>query len=99
MSFPTIGQGATIAMWSDRHAGTIIDVAGNTVVFQQDKATRVDKNGMSESQSYEYAPNPQGKITIFTKRKNGQYVQKGSGMKTGQRLQIGYRSEHYDYSF
>ena len=49
---PTIGMGATILGYTDRHAATIVDVSktGKVVWIRQDKATRIDSNGMSEAQ-------------------------------------------------
>lgn len=98
---PEVGMGATILMWTDRHAATIIEVSksGKSIVVQRDNAKRTDNLGMSDAQSYEYTPNPNGTKTTYTLRKNGAWVRKGSGMKNGERLGIGYRNEHYDYSF
>ena len=100
-SIPTPGEGATIIHHSDRSACTITEVSANgkRVVVQQDIARRVDKNGMSESQQYEYSPNPEGGKNAFTLRKNGQWIMEGKPMKNGTPLHIGYRDEFYDFSF
>lgn len=98
-SQPEIGMGATMLFYSDRHACTIVDVIGKSVFVQQDFAKRTDSNGMSDAQSYEYTPNPNAPIREFTLRKNGKYITKGSSMKHGTQLAIGYRREYYDYSF
>lgn len=97
---PTVGMGATICKYSDRHAATVVAVSkdGKSVDIQRDTATRTDKNGMSECQDYEYSPNPDASIETYTLRKNGRWVQKGQSLK-GQSIAIGYRSEYYDYSF
>lgn len=97
---PAVGAGATLLMWSDRHAGTIVEVSpnGKRVGFQQDEAIRTDKNGMSDSQTYEYKPNPQAGIQYFTLRKNGAWVREGESMK-GTRITIGVRNEYHDFSF
>lgn len=73
---PKVGIGCTECMFSDRHAYTIIDVSlnGKKIVVQEDIATRIDKNGMSESQTYDYTPNPNGKTVIVTLRKNGRWI-------------------------
>lgn len=96
-----IGTGATICCYSDRHACTIIAVSksGKKVTVQSDTATRTDKNGMSDSQSYEYAANPKGAIKSFTLRKNGRWIQAGDPAKGGTPLAIGWRGSYYDYSF
>lgn len=97
---PQVGDGATVLMWSDRHAGTIVEVSpnGKRVGFCQDKATRTDKNGMSDSQDYSYEPDPSAGIQYFTLRKNGAWVREGESIK-GTRLSIGSRNEFHDFSF
>src|SRR5277367_4802395 len=72
---PSVGMGATIQYWSDRKAGTIIQVErnGKRLVIQMDKSIRTDQNGMSECQEYEYERDPQGTIYIATLRKDGRY--------------------------
>lgn len=100
---PQVGMGATILMWTDRHAATIAKVEEfksgarkgivRAIHVQEDKAIRVDTNGMSESQEYRFEPQPENPTLIFRLRKNGAY--KGPG---GQ-LRIGERSKYHDYSF
>jgi len=101
---PAVGMGATMLLWSDRHAMTIIAVdyfkSGarkgqvSTVYATRDQAVRVDTNGMSDAQEYVFLPANDGIVSRFTARKNGRFQDKG-----GATLAIGYRSEHYDYSF
>jgi hypothetical protein len=101
---PAVGMGATMIMWTDREPFTIIEVRNNSkgvaveLVLQADTYTRTDKNGMSESQNYEFTPNPQGHTEIVTRRKNGQWVRKGESIK-GTKFTIGYRDRYHDYSF
>ena len=61
--------------------------------LDQDYAERLDKNGMSESQQYEYRPNPNGRIHVFRLTKRGWRNKAGNG------LMIGKRERYYDYSF
>lgn len=94
---PEVGMGATMAGWTDRYAGTIIEVSktGHRLVWQEDRATRTDDNGMSDAQSYSYERNPDSPPLTFTRRKDGSYrVAKGQT-----RLLLGVRDKHYDYSF
>lgn len=91
---PKVGDGATILMWTDRHAATIVKVTPCTVSVQRDKAIRTDANGMSESQSYRYEPDPDAEVEVFRKTKRG--WRKSGG---GAALLIGDRDEYYDYSF
>ena len=90
---PEVGMGATVLMWTDRRACTIVKVTRTQVHVQQDKAIRTDKYGMSESQSYRYERDESAPVEIFRLRKNGAY--KGPG---GQ-LRIGERDAYHDYSF
>ena len=90
---PEVGMGATILMWTDRHACTIVKVTRTQVHVQEDKAIRTDNLGMSDFQSYRYERNPEAGVLIFRLRKNGAY--KGPG---GQ-LRIGQRDAYHDYSF
>jgi len=90
---PVVGMGVTILMWSDRHPGTIVKVTKSQIHVQGDKATRTDKNGMSEMQIYTFEPNPEAGISIFRKTK------KGWKNNRGEKLAIGYRDKYHDYSF
>ena len=97
----TVGTGATVAGWSDRYAGTIIEVSrgGKQVLWQEDKATRTDSNGMSDCQTYAYEADPTGRTMWFSLRKNGRWVSVGDNMRDGYSLQVGWRSKHYDFHF
>lgn len=98
---PEVGMGATELFWTDRVAGTVIEVSANgkSVTVQRDKAIRTDDHGMSDAQSYRYEPNPEGRTAVYTKRKNGQWIRKGDPLRGGQRLGLGYRRHYHDYSF
>lgn len=94
---PEVGMGATFVQWSDREAGTIIEVSktGHRLVWQEDRATRIDTNGMSDAQQYSYESDPGGSRLTFTRRRDGSYRLLGSQS----RLLLGVRDKHYDYSF
>jgi len=102
-----VGVGATILSWSDRRAGTIIEVGANKAgeitefCVQIDKATRTDTNGMSDAQTYSYEADPNGctyRIKRVTRGKaKGQW--RVGGTKDGQGVLIGKRDKHFDYSF
>lgn len=55
---PEVGKGATIMHFTDRSAVEVIEVSadGKTVILENLKATRVDKNGMSDNQEYSFEP-------------------------------------------
>ena len=96
---PVVGDPATILCWSDRHAATVTKVthfqtgarAGQvrSITVRPDHAKRIDTNGMSESQTYEYTPDPSRLEQTFRVDKHGHT--KG--------LAVGSREEYYDYSF
>lgn len=93
---PEVGMGATQLCWTDRHAYTVVEVKSpKRIVVQADKAIRVDSNGMSESQKYEFVPQPDAPKVTLTLRKNGQWKPVGGGNT----FAIGYRSEYHDFSF
>ena len=97
---PKVGMGATINMHSDRHAATIIEILSPTRIrVQEDKAELVKGSRMSESQEYEFFPNPKGSISTFSKRKNGLWIKQGHERQLGTSLTIGERDEYYDPSF
>ena len=98
---PVVGMGVSMSYWSDRHAGTVIAVSASKreVTVQQDKAFRRDKNGMSDSQEYDFERWPEGPTYVFTLRKNGRYYRKGDPMGATPVLSLWGRSEFYDYSF
>ena len=91
--WPQIGMGCTELCWTDRHAGTIVRVTRTQIHVQRDIATRVDGNGMSESQEYSYAPDKGATVCIFRWTKRGYRNSKGNG------LLVGVRKEYHDYSF
>lgn len=100
-TIPEVGMGATVVYWSDREPGTIVKVSksGKTIVVRADHAVRVDDRGMSDSQDYEYSPNPNGHEWEFSLRKNGRWVQVGETARGGTICAIGYRRKYYDFSF
>jgi hypothetical protein len=77
----------------------VIEVHDTWFRVREDSYKRIDKNGMSESQEYEYSPNPEGATYTFTKRKNGRWVQKGCAMGKGTKVSVGVRRAWYDFSF
>jgi hypothetical protein len=92
---PEVGMGVTVLMWTDRKAGTITRVSpsGKTFWFKDDIAIRTDSNGMSESQTYEFKPDPDARERKAVKTVKGWKEVRGS------RLMLGHRSAYHDYSF
>jgi len=109
---PKEGDGATLLGWTDRHAATVICVMmvnkKHTVSVQRDMAIRTDKNGMCESQEYEYKRDPSGQIVHFRwNDKTNSWVEIVHNEKTGRwnkaysqsGVLFGERNEYYDFSF
>ena len=96
-----VGQGATVCLYSDRLAGTIIEVnkSGKTVRWREDNYKITKGSTQDGSAEYEYtpsAPNENREYT-FTLRKNGRFIRKGDDM-TGITLIPG-RSRYHDPTF
>lgn len=87
-----VGDGATVILWTDRYAGTVIKVTKCQIHVQRDHAERVGPVVMSDSQDYTYTPDPEGAVYIFRKTKRG-YKCGSFG------LCVGHRDEYYDYCF
>jgi hypothetical protein len=100
VTIPAVGDGATVLMWTDRHAATVVAVKETPalvkVTVQEDRAVRTDSNGMSEVQAYAFTPNPAAPLQTFTFRKTpGGLVLRGKGRG----LLLGHREEYRDFSF
>ena len=107
---PVVGMGATILLWTDRHAATITEVfvlgKYTYVKVRQDTSKRIDKNGMSEDQDYEFTPNPNGSESCFRREDDGAWAEvrynadtKRYNKSRGHGLRIGARDEYHDFSF
>ena len=101
---PAVGMGATQLCYSDRRAGTIVEVLkrGDKIIgflWQRDEAKRTDDKGMTDSgQEYAYTANPDAGKTKVTLRKNGRWVIDGENLRTGTAFSIGERNEFYDFT-
>ena len=95
---PVVGKGATVLLWTDRHAYFVDHVSkdGKEVVIERAGYKRVDNLRMSDCQDYEYfrEENPY-QITLRFK------YSKWRNKKTGDVMNIGFgvMKEYYDYSF
>ena len=109
-TMPEVGMGATLLKWSDRSPATISSVFEKGkylyIGIQTDNYKRIDNNGMSENQKYEYTPNPKQPETFFRYdgdswqevRKNhitGRWIK----VEYGDGILIGKREKYYDMSF
>ena len=101
-----IGDGATILMYSDRRAATIVHIypSGKTITIQEDNAELLNRDELKENpggfsaniqggQKYKYSPDPEGQIRIAKKHKDGKWYSQGLEIK------IGERQHFYDFNF
>lgn len=103
---PSIGMGATILGWTDRYAGTVIEVSQDRITIQEDHSTRTDKNGDSSDQVYVYSKNDKGLLHHFGRR-GGSWVhvihKESSGTwqrkEGGYDLLLGKRDHFFDFSY
>lgn len=102
-----VGDGATVNLWSDRHAGTIVRVTRTTVTVRRDKATLNPEfkpnfviGGFAAhctnlgDQEYTYEPDEQGDETTI--RWSNKYQSYG---RPGNLTLSKGRHEFYDYNF
>lgn len=99
---PVVGMGVTHILHSDRNAWTVIKVISpKRIVIQRDRSFRVDKNGMSDNQSWEFEPDEQGMTRVITLRSDGRWREAGStkgSTKGSTTYLVGSRDEFYDYT-
>ena len=104
---PQIGMGATLLSYTDRNPATVVgwDMVKAIVTVQEDDYKRIDKNGLSESQEYEYTQNTSNYKVSFKWTKKG-WVRVVFNPETNRwkqspcgGLYIGEREKYHDFSF
>ena len=94
---PEVGMGVTELMYSDRHPYTIVAVLSEKKIqVKPDIATRIDKNGESESQEYTYKTDDECPPTTLRLNKFGRW--KEVKQADGSIFLIGKREEYYDFT-
>lgn len=101
-----VGDGATIRLWTDRHACTVIKRTAKTITVQRDTAIRNPNwkpewvpGGFSaictncEDQDWTYERNESGQVSTFY------WSEKFGGWKNGDITLCRGRHEYYDYNF
>lgn len=103
---PIVGMGVTMLSWTDRDAGTIVEVnmKKRYIAVTEDSKRRIDNNGISESQEYEYTTVMDGHRNYYRKDRKGQwrrcyYNDNNRLVFTTGGLVIGRRESYYDFSF
>lgn len=94
-----VGLGATMNLWSDRRAMTIVEVVTpRKIVVQENETKCIDYYGGSY-EVLDTIAEYMGKHT-FTLRKNGTWVEEGQPKKFGSvTLTVGFRHHYIDPSF
>ena len=96
---PEIGMGVTKCVGSDRYPySVVLIVSPKKIVVRSDQYRRVDQNGFSEQQEYEYTPNPTGIEKTLTLRSNGRWCEEGEKSQYSF-WSLGVRRAYTDPSF
>jgi len=87
---PRVGDGATVLYWTDRAAGTVVEVSktGHRIRIRRDKATATEgSNPFTGPQDYTYQPDPDGAEWVatirFRYREDGSYAEREAGIVPG----------------
>jgi hypothetical protein len=100
-SLPVLDGPATVLSYSDRYPCTVISLTDKEVIVQEDHSRRIDSNGMSETQNYDYSRNLNGRTFTYRKVKSGR--RKGQwregGLTDGIGIIFGTREKYYNFSF
>ena len=103
---PHVGMAATRLGWTDRYPATVIAWDGKILSVQDDTWKRLDSNGFSESQEYEYTPNRDVSFSYYRVNRKGLWEEvslnsaTGRWNKTGgQGLFLGNRERYWDPCF
>ena len=100
MPAPEIGMGVTRCGWSDRHPYEIIEVKdARHITVREMNAKRIDANGMSDCQDYEYTSNPDGGIEHLFLTKQGKWRDRQGRTLGCDGWFIGFAEKYFDYSF
>lgn len=94
-----VGSGATYSVGSDRYPYTVVEIlSARRIVVQADDYQRIDTNGFSESQKYDFRNNPSGPKVVLSLRRNGRWCEVGQSMSVSG-YHLGHRSAYSDPSF
>ena len=87
-----VGDGATLCLWSDKHAYDIIARTAETLTLQRCDV-RHNPNAQPYTQDWLYESNPNGSIIkAYWSKKRGCFVHTGM-------VVIPHREEYFDYAF
>lgn len=97
---PTVGMGATGGAGSDCYPYTIVNVISpKRIQITADDYKRIDNNGLSENQEYEYTSRPDASKITLSLRKSGRWVEVGQSDAGYNGYAIGHRRAYLDPHF
>ncbi len=104
---PEVGMGVTFLHWTDRSPGTVVAWDPKTGILEVtgDSYKRVDKNGFSESQGYEYTTNWDAPRSFYKRLPDGRWQNRHYNEETKrwrkgtQGIYVGKREKYHDFSF
>lgn len=99
---PTVGMGVTQCLWSDRVPWEIIEVQDDRhLLIRRLGHRRIDDNGFSECQEYEYFQVEDAPVYRLFKDKNGRWVQRvgRNGVDRSSGWYVGKAEYYYDFTF
>lgn len=101
-----VGSGVTLNYYSDETPATVIEIdpKGKWIKVQEDRAIRIDNNGISDDQDYEYERNEKGRVHTFYKTRRKDFTLftntgRGTYNQYGIYLSLNVRRKYFDYSF
>lgn len=97
---PEVGMGATMMGYTDRTPYEIIEVKDERhITVRALNYKRIDTNGMSESQEYEYTSDENNATSRLFLTKQGQWRERYNDRSLGRTFVIGYAEKYHDFSF
>lgn len=100
---PQMGDGATILYWSDRAAGTVVQMHGDPKTLFV--VVRKDRQWRDERDNWFTEPDPDGTLCFFRRQKDDSWKETfidpltGKWRSGGAGLLIGHRNPYHDDSF
>ncbi len=97
---PEVGMGVTEMCWSDRHPYEVVEVIDDRhIKVRALDHKRIDSNGMSECQEYEYSSNEKNPVITLFLTKQGKWRQRIGRSLGCYSFYVGFAEEYYDFSF
>lgn len=94
-----VGTGVTEMCYSDRHPYEVVEIIDKRhLMIRRMNSKRIDNNGQSECQEYEYSSNLNATPIKIFKSKTGWREQRGRKLGST-RYAVGFMEEYYDPCF